>query len=164
MNAEKRKLKITNSIMQKTFASAHILTISYKDEGKLHYFRVTTLFAGCPTSLLSPEHRICQKTCPFNGGYRLSLLDTIHQAFLLRLVKALPFLSEWCVFHKSSSQVRALPFLATDSHNLRLSVSGDKGKSFPVPRICLLNWLYNSLLKSICQQFFLILFLDIYIK
>jgi len=32
--------------MQKTFASAHILTISYKDEGKLHYFRVTTLLAG----------------------------------------------------------------------------------------------------------------------
>ena len=34
--------------MQKTFASAHILTISYKDEGKLHYFRVTTLLAGYP--------------------------------------------------------------------------------------------------------------------
>jgi hypothetical protein len=32
--------------MQKTFASAHILTILYKDEGKLHYFRVTTLLAG----------------------------------------------------------------------------------------------------------------------
>ena len=31
--------------MQKTFASAHILTILYKDEGKLHYFRVTTLLA-----------------------------------------------------------------------------------------------------------------------
>ena len=46
MNAENQKLKITNSIMQKTFVSAHILTILCKDEGKLHYFRVTTLLAG----------------------------------------------------------------------------------------------------------------------
>ena len=51
--------------MQKTFASAHILTILYKDEGKLHYFRVTTLLAGKPASQPLPENR---RAFPVNGG------------------------------------------------------------------------------------------------
>ena len=56
--------------MQKTFASAHILTISYKDEGKLHYFRVTTLLCrlNADRSPAAPTPHCAGLRTPFNGG------------------------------------------------------------------------------------------------
>ena len=100
--------------MQKTFASAHILTISYKDEGKLHYFRVTTLLAGKPAARPLPEW-IGERTL-LTVGDRLRLLG----------VRA---------FHRGCSQGMACPFLAAVLHHQRLSESGDPGKSCPAQSI-----------------------------
>ena len=133
MNAEKRKLKITNSIMQKTFASAHILTILYKDEGKLHYFRVTTLLAD---STLPTSH--CRPVPHSSGGLFLLTVDI--RPRLLGIA-----------FDRSCSQGIANPCLAAVLHDRRLSVSGDTDTSCPVQSIWLLNDSYNRPLFAVCQ-------------